>query len=148
MAVVYIHCTNTSPNCMSSDPAVGLTQIKALFSMNQMLCVPCLTGVQSWDQEWALMLITLLIWWVGPVCKLRMLNACHLVSCKDGLVVDVVSIAMIVMAMEGFLSSWLNWISTKTMNLLKDQIQIEAIEKSLEEDEQDGGLKEKQKGCF
>ena len=49
--------------------------------------------------------------------------------------VDVAIIAVIVMAMGGFfcVPAWLSWTSTKTLDLLKDQIQIEAIEKCLEE---------------
>ena len=39
----------------------------------------------------------------------------------------------------------MNWTSTKTLDLLKDHVQIEAIEKCLEED---GELKEKQKVYF
>ena len=51
-------------------------------------------------------LITLLIWWVGLVCKLRVFNACHLAICKCGLVVDPASMPMVAvsnaMGMGGF----------------------------------------------
>ena len=53
--------------------------------------------MQSWDQGWVFVFITLLIWWVRLVCKLRMLHACHLVICKGGLLVNVASITVMVM---------------------------------------------------
>ena len=143
MAVLY---TGTVPNCMSYSCGTGT---KHLFPCMNVVCVPCLTGVRSWDQGWVSVFITLLIKWVGLVCKLRILHACHLVICKGGLVVGVASIAVIVMATHErlFLSSWLSWTRTKTLDLLKDQIQVEVIEKCLEKNEQDGELKENRKRC-
>ena len=101
--------------------AVGLAQSTCF---HEMWCVPCLTGVHSWDQGWVFVFITLLIWWVELVCKLRMLHACHLVIYKGGVVVDVASIAVVVMAMGSFSESLVDhaldkhklrhWIYSKT----------------------------------
>ena len=101
------------------------TGTKHLFPWN-VVCV-CVCVCHVWQvcslaiQGWVSVFITLLIGWVGLVCKSRMLSACHLVICEGGLVVDVASIAMVIMAMRRFSwvpgwagQAWRHWTYSKT----------------------------------
>ena len=77
-------------------PTVVLLVQSTFFHEMWCMCA-CVWHVRSLGmQGWVSVLITVLIWWVGLVCKLSMLNTCHLA------VVNVASMALIVMEMRGY----------------------------------------------
>ena len=107
-----------------------------------MWCVPCLTGVQPSDQAgfpysshyWY-------AWCPGASLQIesvQCLQPCNLYGWFSGW--DSCGCH----GNEMFLSSWLNWTSTKTLDLLKDQIQIETIESTQKKMES----RKRSKTCF